>query len=81
MNLATLEYLAARPMPQRVGPDPETLDVVRLLRAADLLCAFLPSPHDKQEEHRHGTVLAITPLGRRALEGRLDQPLERLRHA
>jgi hypothetical protein len=81
MNLATLEYLAGCQMPLRVGPDAETLDAVRLLRAAGLLCAFLPSPCQKPDQLGHGMVLAITPRGRRALEGHLDEPVGSLGHA
>jgi hypothetical protein len=61
MPMELLRHIAQQPLPYTVYA-PAELDKLRVLRAAELVTAF----------HKPAQVLAITPKGRKALEGELQ---------
>lgn len=69
MPMELLRELAARELPVEIPLEDEA-DKVRVLCAAGLVAAFLPS-QEACRPHEPVTVLAITDRGWRALEGKL----------
>lgn len=63
MPVEYLRELARAQLPMTVT-DEASIDKLRVLRAADLVSAMLPSPH---AEERYARVLAITAQGRALL--------------
>ena len=73
MPMELLRQIAVETLPYTVYA-PAEIDKLRVLRAAELVTAFIPPveslPHG--ESHKPARVLAITAKGRQALEGQLE---------
>ena len=78
MPMELLRQLAQQALPFTVYA-PAEIDKLRVLRAAELVSAFIPPtealPHGC-ESHRPAQVLAITAKGRQALEGQLEDAID-----
>jgi len=78
MPTELLRHIAQQPLPYTVYA-PAELDKLRVLRAAELVTAFIPPPESLPsgcESHKPAQVLAITPRGRQALEGQLHEAVD-----
>ncbi|OUM02830.1 hypothetical protein [Variovorax sp. JS1663] len=77
MPMELLRQIAQQTLPCTVYA-PAEIDKLRVLRAADLVTAFIPPaealPHGC-ESHRPAQVLAITAKGRQALQGQLEDAI------
>ncbi|KWT72099.1 MULTISPECIES: hypothetical protein [unclassified Variovorax] len=74
MPMELLRHIAQQPLPYTVYA-PAELDKLRVLRAAELVSAFIPPAESLPsgcESHKPAQVLAITPKGHQALEGQLE---------
>jgi hypothetical protein len=77
MPMELLRQIAQQPMPYTVYA-PSEIDKLRVLRAAELVSAFIPPAEllpSGCESHKPAQVLAITPKGQQALEGQLQDAL------
>ena len=78
MPMELLRHIAQQPLPYTVYA-PAELDKLRVLRAAELVSAFIPPPESLpggSESHKPAQVLAITPKGHKALEGQLQDAID-----
>jgi len=78
MPMELLRHIAQQPLPYTVYA-PAELDKLRVLRAAELVSAFIPPPESLpggSESHKPAQVLAITPKGHQALEGQLQDAID-----
>ena len=75
MPMELLRQIAQQPLPYTVYA-PTEIDKLRVLRAAELVTAFIPPaealPHGC-ESHRPAQVLTITAKGHQALDGQLEE--------
>jgi hypothetical protein len=75
MPMELLRQIAQQPLPYTIYA-PTEIDKLRVLRAAELVTAFIPPaealPHGC-ESHRPAQVLTITAKGRQALDGQLEE--------
>jgi len=74
MPLELLRHIAQQSLPYTVYA-PAEIDKLRVLRAADLVSAFIPPAESLPsgcESHKPAQVLAITAKGQQALEGQLQ---------
>lgn len=79
MPMELLRHIAQQPLPYTVYA-PAEIDKLRVLRAADLVSAFIPPAESLPsgcESHRPAQVLAITEKGQQALEGQLQDAVGR----
>ncbi|NDZ11617.1 hypothetical protein C7T35_00790 [Variovorax sp. WS11] len=77
MPMELLRQIAQQPLPCTVYA-PAEIDKLRVLRAAELVSAFIPPAEllpSGCESHKPAQVLAITPKGQQALEGQLQDAL------
>jgi len=77
MPMELLRHIAQQPLPYTVYA-PAEIDKLRVLRAADLVSAFIPPAEALPsgcESHKPAQVLAITAKGQQALEGQLQDAL------
>jgi hypothetical protein len=77
MPMELLRHIAQQPLPYTVYA-PAEIDKLRVLRAADLVSAFIPPAESLPsgcESHKPAQVLAITAKGQQALEGQLQDAL------
>ena len=78
MPMELLRHIAQQPLPYTVYA-PAEIDKLRVLRAAELVSAFIPPAESLPsgcESHRPAQVLAITAKGQKALEGELQDTLD-----
>lgn len=78
MPMELLRHIAQQSLPYTVYA-PAELDKLRVLRAAELVTAFIPPPEalpGGSESHKPAQVLAITAKGRKALEGELQGAID-----
>ncbi|MDR6855051.1 hypothetical protein [Variovorax guangxiensis] len=83
MPMELLRQIAQQPLPYTVYA-PSEIDKLRVLRAAELVSAFIPPAEllpSGCESHKPAQVLAITPKGQQALEGQLQDALSPLNAA
>lgn len=74
MPMELLRHIAQQSLPYTVYA-PAEIDKLRVLRAADLVSAFIPPAESLPsgcESHKPAQVLAITAKGQQALEGQLQ---------
>ena len=73
MPMELLRHIAGQKLPYTVYA-PAEIDKLRVLRAAELVSAFIPPAETLPcgESHKPAQVLAITPKGHKALEGELQ---------
>jgi hypothetical protein len=77
MPMELLRQIAQQPLPYTVYA-PAEIDKLRVLRAAELVNAFIPPAESLPsgcESHRPAQVLGITPKGQQALVGQLQDAL------
>jgi hypothetical protein len=77
MPMELLRQIAQQPLPYTVYA-PAEIDKLRVLRAAELVSAFIPPAESLPsgcESHRPAQVLGITPKGQQALVGQLQDAL------
>ena len=81
MPMEFLRHVAQQELPYTVYA-PAEIDKLRVLRAAELVTAFIPPAESLPsgcESHKPAQVLAITTKGKKALQGELEEaalPLE-----
>jgi hypothetical protein len=70
MPMELLRHIAGQKLPYTVYA-PAEIDKLRVLRAAELVSAFIPPAETLPcgESHKPAQVLAITPKGKEALQG------------
>ena len=78
MSMELLRQIAEQRLPYTIYA-PALIDELRVLRAAGLVTAFVPPVEQMQcgaQSHKPAQVLAITPKGRKALQGEPeDEPI------
>ena len=75
MPMEFLRHVAQQELPYTVYA-PTEIDKLRVLRAAELVTAFIPPAESLPsgcESHKPAQVLAITAKGRKALQGELEE--------
>lgn len=78
MPMELLRHIAQQPLPHTIYA-PAEIDKLRVLRAAELVTAFIPPAEALPsgcESHKPAQVLAITPKGRKALQGELQDAVD-----
>ncbi|MBT2325138.1 hypothetical protein J7E62_22665 [Variovorax paradoxus] len=73
MPMELLRQIADQPLPYTVYA-PAEIDKLRVLRAAELVSAFIPPAEalPRGESHKPAQVLAITTKGRKALQDQAE---------
>jgi hypothetical protein len=75
MPMELLRQIAKQPLPYTIYA-PAEIDKLRVLRAAELVTAFIPPAEALRhgcESHKPAQVLTITAKGRHALDGQLEE--------
>jgi hypothetical protein len=78
MPMELLRQIAQRRLPYTIYA-PAEIDKLRVLRAAELITAFIPPAEELpcgSESHRPAQVLAITPKGQKALQGQPEDVVD-----